>query len=142
MADVLDAGREVLAGPPNRESFLLWMLWGGRPTRANACWSTQARLCFSPNAVWRDPADDLAAETWTHEALRKTAPFAHGTQFADANPTDRPDRGLEPEQAERLEWLRRFHDPRGLSRTYLSPEEYARRSPGIDRAPNLSSVDR
>ena len=123
VAEVLDAGRDVLDGLPNRESFLLWMLWGGQATRENACWSTQARLYFSPNAVWRDPADDLAAETWAHDTLRGTAPVARGTQFADANPADRPDRGLEPAQAERLERLRRLHDPQGLFRTYLSPEE-------------------
>ncbi|MFD4557290.1 FAD-binding oxidoreductase [Streptomyces sp. NPDC058469] len=123
VAEVLYAGRDVLDGLPNRESFLLWMLWGGQATRENACWSTQARLYFSPNAVWRDLADDLAAETWAHDTLRATAPVARGTQFADANPADRPARGLEPAQAERLERLRRLHDPRGLFRTYLSPEE-------------------
>ncbi|MGP3769677.1 FAD-binding oxidoreductase [Streptomyces sp. SDT5-1] len=120
---VLDAGRGVLDGLPNRESFLLWMLWGGQPTRENACWSTQGRLYFSPNAVWRDPADDLHNETWAHDALRALAPVAHGTQFADANPADRPDHGLEPEQAARLEQLRRRYDPQGLFRAYLSPRE-------------------
>ncbi|MHC3473600.1 FAD-binding oxidoreductase [Streptomyces sp. 7R007] len=120
---VLDAGRRVLDGLPNRDSFLLWMLWGGQPTRANACWSTQARLYFSPNAVWHDPADDLRNETWAHDRLRDLAPVAHGTQFADANPADRPDHGLEAQQAARLERLRRRYDPEGLFRTYLSPDE-------------------
>jgi FAD/FMN-containing dehydrogenase len=120
---VLDAGREVLDGLPGRDSFLLWMLWGGQPTRENACWSTQARLYFSPNAVWDDPADDLRHESWAHETLRALDPLAHGTQFADANPADRPARGLEPEQAARLERLRRRYDPEGRFRTYLSPAE-------------------
>jgi len=120
---VLDAGREVLDGLPTRESFLLWMLWGGQPTRENACWSTQARLYFSPNAVWTDPADDLRNERWAHEALTAMAPVARGTQFADANPADRPDHGLEPEPAVRLERLRELYDPQGLFRTYLTPAE-------------------
>ncbi|MEU6540007.1 FAD-binding oxidoreductase [Streptomyces sp. NPDC047000] len=120
---VLEAGRPVLDGLPNRDSFLLWMLWGGQPTRENACWSTQARLYFSPNAVWDDPADDLAHETWAHETLRALDPLAHGTQFADANPADRPDHGLEPAQAARLEELRRRYDPEGLLRAYLTPAE-------------------
>ncbi|MET7571180.1 FAD-binding oxidoreductase [Streptomyces sp. NPDC005492] len=123
VAQVLDAGREVLDGLPNRESFLLWMLWGGQPTREDACWSTQSRLYFSPNAVWHDPADDLRAESWAHDSLRAMAPVAHGTQFADANPADRPDHGLQPEQAARLEQLRHSYDPQGLFRTYLSPAE-------------------
>ncbi|WP_328491930.1 FAD-binding oxidoreductase [Streptomyces sp. NBC_00414] len=121
--DVLDAGRDVLDGLPGQDSFLLWMLWGGQALRENACWSTQARLYFSPNAVWHDPADDLRNETWAHDGLRAMAPVAHGTQFADANPADRPDHGLEPEQTARLEELRRRYDPQGLFRTYLSPDE-------------------
>ncbi|MFE2431051.1 FAD-binding oxidoreductase [Streptomyces sp. NPDC059373] len=120
---VLDAGRGVLDGLPSRESFLLWMLWGGQPTCADACWSTQSRLYFSPNAVWTDPSDDLRNERWAHETLRDMAPVAHGTQFADANPADRPDHGLEAEQAGRLERLRERYDPQGLFRTYLSPAE-------------------
>jgi FAD/FMN-containing dehydrogenase len=123
VGDVLDAGREVLDGLPTRESFLLWMLWGGQPTRADACWSTQSRLYFSPNAVWSAPADDLRAERWAHETLRDMAPVAHGTQFADANPADRPDHGLEAAQARRLERLRERYDPQGLLRSYLSPAE-------------------
>ncbi|MFF3504649.1 FAD-binding oxidoreductase [Streptomyces sp. NPDC003247] len=120
---VLDAGRDVLDSLPGPDSFLLWMLWGGQATRENACWSTQDRLYFSPNAVWDDPADDLRHETWAHDALRAMAPVAQGTQFADANPADRPDHGLEPDRAARLEELRRRYDPQGLFRAYLSPEE-------------------
>ncbi|XVQ86393.1 FAD-binding oxidoreductase [Microbispora siamensis] len=120
---VIEAGREVLDGLPTRESFLLWMLWGGQPTRENACWSTQARLYFSPNAVWTDPTDDLRGERWAHETLTAMAPVACGTQFADANPADRPDHGLEPEQAVRLERLRERYDPQGLFRAYLTPAE-------------------
>ncbi|MHC3475197.1 FAD-binding oxidoreductase [Streptomyces sp. 7R007] len=120
---VLDAGRGILDGLPGRDSFLLWMLWGGQATRDDACWSTQGHLYFSPNAVWDDPADDLRHERWAHEVLRDMAPVAHGTQFADANPADRPDHGLQPRQAARLEELRRRYDPHGLLRTYLSPAE-------------------
>jgi FAD/FMN-containing dehydrogenase len=120
---VLDAGRDVLDSLPTRKSFLLWMLWGGQPTRADACWSTQSRLYFSPNAVWTDPADDLRCERWAHETLRDLAPVARGTQFADANPADRPDHGLEAEQAARLEQLRARYDPQRLFRSYLAPAE-------------------
>lgn len=120
---VLEAGRGVLDGLPTRESFLLWMLWGGQPTRENACWSTQGRLYFSPNAAWTDPDDDLRNERWAHAALDAMAPVAHGTQFADANPADRPDHGLEAAQASRLELLRRRYDPDGLFRSYLAPAE-------------------
>jgi FAD/FMN-containing dehydrogenase len=121
--EILAAGRGVLDTIPTRESFLLWMLWGNYPTRENACWSTQSRLYFSPNAVWTDPADDLRNEQWAHAALDGMAAVSLGTQFADANPADRPAYGIEMQQAEKLERLRAKYDPDGLFRSYLSPQE-------------------
>jgi FAD/FMN-containing dehydrogenase len=120
---VLDAGRGILDTIPTPDSFLLWMLWGGYPPRADACWSTQGRLYFSPNAVWTDPADDLRNETWAHAALGDLAGVAHGTQFSDHNPADRPDHGIEAAQRERLAGLRAAYDPHGLFCGYLRPEE-------------------
>ncbi|HEY0535658.1 MAG TPA: FAD-binding oxidoreductase [Actinoplanes sp.] len=123
VGDVLAAGRGILDTIPTPDSFLLWMLWGGYPTADNACWSTQGRLYFSPNAVWTDPADDLRNESWAHAALGDLAGVAHGTQFSDHNPGDRPDHGIEPAQRDRLEQLRAKYDPAGLLCGYLRPEE-------------------
>lgn len=121
--DVLAAGQAILDSPPTPESFLFWMLWGNVPTRADACWSTQGQLYFSPNAIWTDPRDDLRMELWAHHALTDFAGIACGTQFSDANPADRPDHGLEPEQQLRLEHVRSVYDPGGLFCGYLTPAE-------------------
>jgi FAD/FMN-containing dehydrogenase len=121
--DVLAAGRGILGSVPTPASFLLWMLWGDFAERADACWSTQGRLYFSPNAVWTEPSDDLRNESWAHAALSDLAGIAHGTQFSDHNPADRPDHGLEPAQRDRLELLRARYDPAGLLCGYLRPEE-------------------
>lgn len=122
-ADILAAGQGILDTIPTRESFLLWMLWGNFPARDTACWSTQSRLYFSPNAVWTDPADDLRNERWAHTALGALDTIAAGTQFADANPADRPAHGMEPAQSQRLERLRDHYDPDRVFRTYLAPAE-------------------
>jgi FAD/FMN-containing dehydrogenase len=121
--DVLRAGKGILDDIPTPESFLLWMLWNDYPTSEGACWSTQGRLYFSPNAVWTDPADDLRAERWAHAALDDLTGVAHGTQFSDHNPADRPDHGIEAAQRERLELLRATYDPARLLCGYLRPEE-------------------
>jgi len=121
--DVLNAGKRVLDWIPTRKSFLLWMLWGHYPERKNACWSTQSRLYFSPNAVWTDPTDDLRCEQWAHSHLSDLDPIGRGTQFADANPADRPAHALAVAQAERLEELRAEFDPEGLMVSYLTPGE-------------------
>jgi FAD/FMN-containing dehydrogenase len=122
-ADIVDAGRPVLDGLPTPKSFLLWMLWGHFPPPERACWSAQAPLYFSPNAVWDRADDDLECERWAHHLPERLAGMSRGTQFADANPADRPDRGLSPENAARLEQLRRRYDPDGLLHTYLTPAE-------------------
>ena len=123
VTEVLSAGRSILDTIPTRESFLLWMLWGHYPERDDACWSTQSRLYFSPNAVWTDPTDDLRNENWAHAALADFGAIANGTQFADANPADRPAHGLETPQTQRLEQLRGIYDPGQLFRSYLTPTE-------------------
>jgi hypothetical protein len=99
------------------------MLWGSYPQRDNACWSTQGRLYFSPNAVWSDPDDDLRNETWAHAALDDLAPITTGTQFSDANPGDRPDHGLSADHERRLEQLRDVYDPDRVMCGYLRPPE-------------------
>ncbi|MFT4083485.1 MAG: FAD-binding oxidoreductase [Nocardioides sp.] len=123
VAEVLDAGRSTLASVPNADSFLFWMLWGGYPTREDACWSTQGHLYFSPNSVWTDPADDLRMEQWAHSSLDAFAEIDLGGQFSDCNAADRPTHGLEPEQAARLEKLREVYDPDRRFVSYLRPEE-------------------
>jgi FAD/FMN-containing dehydrogenase len=122
-ATVVEQARPIFDGIPSRKSFVLWMLWGGYPTRPDACWSAQAPLYLSPNAGWQDPADDFAHEDWVHGSLARIGHLSLGTQFSDANPADRPDPGLSPENAARLEELRARFDPEGLFRTYLSPAE-------------------
>jgi FAD/FMN-containing dehydrogenase len=123
VADIIDAGRPVLDGLPTPKSFLLWMLWGHFPPSERACWSAQAPLYFSPNAVWDRPDDDLHCERWAHHLPDRLAAISHGTQFADANPADRPDPGLSAANTARLEHLRGRYDPDGLLHTYLTPAE-------------------
>jgi FAD/FMN-containing dehydrogenase len=120
---VLQLGARTLDTIPTSASFLLWMLWGHHQNHQNACWSTQGRLYFSPNAVWTEATDDLRNEQWAHAVLTDLYPISGGTQFADANPADRPDYGMEPDQARRLEELRAQFDPDGLFFGYLTPAE-------------------
>lgn len=120
---VIAASRPILDSIPPPESFLLWMLWGHYPTQENASWSTQGRLYFSPNAIWTDPAEDLMQEQWAHASLAAFADIDEGTQFSDANPADRPAKGMEAAPAARIEDLRASYDPDGRFVSYLSPPE-------------------
>jgi FAD/FMN-containing dehydrogenase len=116
-----------VAGPlldiPGASSFLLWMLWGHFPEIPSACWSAQAPLYLSPNAVWQDPQEDLRHERWAHESLAELAAFSRGLQFSDNNLADRPDNGLSDENQLRLERVRAVYDPHGRFCTYMTPAE-------------------
>lgn len=121
--EIIERARPLLDATPVDESFLLWMLWGHYPPAASACWSTQGRLYLSPSAGWSDPAEDLAHEHWTHAVLGELQDLSLGAQLSDANPADRPDHGLSPENAARLEELRELYDPDGRFRSYMTAAE-------------------
>ncbi|MFT3866655.1 MAG: FAD-binding oxidoreductase [Solirubrobacterales bacterium] len=110
---------------PDEHAFVLWMLWGHHPPRADACWSVQAPLYLSPNAGWRDAADDEVNEGWVDRSITELSHLSRGVQFSDANFAARPDRGLTVENAEQVEEIRRRYDPDGLFNSYLTAETAA-----------------
>jgi FAD/FMN-containing dehydrogenase len=122
-AEEIIAAAGPLLDVPSSNSFLLWMLWGHYPEVPSACWSTQAPLYLSPNAVWSDPADDLRHELWAHGALAQMASLSKGLQFSDNNLADRPDDGISPANQHRLEKIRAVFDPDNLFCTYMVPGE-------------------
>jgi FAD/FMN-containing dehydrogenase len=122
-ATILNAAKPMLEDIPDGVAFVLWMLWGGYPPRDDACWSKQAKVYLSPNAGWRDPAEDLDHEQWVHGTLASIQHLSRGLQFSDNNIADRPDSGLSAESAVRLERVRRIYDPDGVFNTYMAPEQ-------------------
>lgn len=120
---ILRAAAPMVQNIPPDNSFVFWMMWGGYPERDDACWSVQAPVYLSPNAGWTDPAEDLAHERWVHESLANMQQLSRGLQFSDNNLADRPDIGLSPANAARVEAIRASYDPDGLMRTYMTPEE-------------------
>jgi FAD/FMN-containing dehydrogenase len=122
-AQVLAAAAPLLDNIPDDHSFVLWMLWGRYRERENACWSVQAPLYLSPNAGWSDPAEDLAHERWVHEPLEAMRDLSRGLQFSDNNLADRPDIGISPQNAARVEAIRARYDPAGVFRSYMTATE-------------------
>jgi hypothetical protein len=123
IGEILAAAAPLVRTMPEDNSFIFWMMWGHYPERDNACWSVQAPVYLSPNAGWTDPAEDLAHERWVHQSLVDMQHLSRGLQFSDNNIADRPDIGLSPANATRVEAIRAVYDPEGLMRTYMTPEE-------------------
>ena len=68
-------------------------------------------------ALWDDPADDAANQAWVRRVDEALAPFRAGRYIGEADLTLGPGRRAEcftPEALERLEQLRRRHDPAGV----------------------------
>jgi FAD/FMN-containing dehydrogenase len=120
---ILDAATPMLDDIPDGIAFVLWMLWGGYPPRADACWSAQAKVYLSPNAGWRDAAEDLLHEKWVHGTLASIQHLSQGLQFSDNNVADRPDSGLSTANAAKLERVRAVYDPDGVFNTYMTPDK-------------------
>lgn len=124
VATILEDSADVFDTAPRDATFVLWMLWGRFPTREDASWSAQAKLYFSTSASWEDPAEDYEHERWVHATLGEAiGHLSIGTQFSDANPADRFDRGLSRENAARLEELRARYDPSSRIHSYLDASE-------------------
>ncbi len=58
-----------------------------------------------------------------HEPLAAMRGLSRGLQFSDNNLADRPDIGLSPANAARVEQIRARYDPDGRFRSYMTAAE-------------------
>jgi FAD/FMN-containing dehydrogenase len=76
-------------------------------------------------ALWDDPADDAANQAWVRRVDEALAPFRAGRYVGEADLARGPERRTEcftPEVLDRLERLRRHHDP---DRRFALPDLHA-----------------
>ncbi len=119
---------------PEDHSFVLWMLWGRYRERENACWSAQAPLYLSPNAVWPDPAEDLRMSGGRMSRWRGWGTSPGGCSSPTTTwPTGHI--GISPQNAARVEAIRARYDPAGVFRSYMTAtESHHRAGPVAGRA--------
>jgi len=76
-------------------------------------------LCY---AIWRDADDDAVNEEWLRNSVHAIEPRTVGHYVAEADllaGASRSVRSFAPSNWQRLQDLRRRHDPDGLFHTYL-----------------------
>lgn len=112
--DLLPGLAAIAADMPPEPSHVLWLDWrpkGGRPDMA---FSMEAERYLALYGEWRDPADDGRHLNWATKHMQAMTHLGVGSQLADENLRRRPTRVLADANLERLEALRKRHDPQGL----------------------------
>ncbi len=99
--------------PPARRDGL------GMPDAAFSMVGRTFLLCY---AIWSEPTDDTVNERWIRETVSAVEPLAKGHYVAEADLLAGPSRSMRSFSApnwQRLQDLRRKHDPTDLFHTYL-----------------------
>lgn len=90
--------------------------------RQDACFSSIGKHYLANYLTWDDPTDDTINEQWLREAVELMAPYTVGHYVNDADGIRWPDQVSNSFSAanwERLQQLRKKHDPEGVFHSYL-----------------------
>jgi FAD/FMN-containing dehydrogenase len=128
MAMLLPRLAEQLVTAPSADSLILATMPPARPAgsrMADAAFSMAGRtfaLCY---AIWQNQADDAVNERWLRDAVGAVGPLGIGHYVAEADLAAGPSRSIRSFAApnwQRLQDLKRKHDPADLFHTYLGLE--------------------
>lgn len=108
--DVLGLIDEAYDSLPTGESFLLWYHWVPQQL-PDAALSSQGEIWISAYAIYEDSARDEECQRWVTELMRRHEGISSGTQISDENLRARFHLPLSAAGLERLDALRRRHDP-------------------------------
>jgi FAD/FMN-containing dehydrogenase len=120
--ELLPLMRPLFTSFPTPKSYIFVQVWGPPRQIPDMAYSVQADLYISSNAVFYDPADDQRCEAWAVTAMRKLDSISAGAQMNDENIEHHPARYLSTKAAERLEALRRRHDPERRFPGFITPK--------------------
>jgi len=98
------------------------ILWRGTAPYPDAAYSARGRFYFASYAQWDAAADDLANEAWLKNLYDEMEPLASGhyiNEFDRETRGDRTNRCFAAANWQRLQDLRRKHDPDGVFHNFL-----------------------
>jgi FAD/FMN-containing dehydrogenase len=116
---------EHMVGAPSPRSYVLAAALPPRPEEApqpDAAFSMAGRTFLLCYAIWEDEAQDAANEGWFRQLVGSIEPVTIGHYVAETDLRDGPGRAARsfaPAAWERLQALRREHDPDDLFHSYL-----------------------
>jgi FAD/FMN-containing dehydrogenase len=115
--ELLPLFTEAYATLPSRDSYLFWYHWNPQEL-PDAALDVHAPVWLAAYAVYDDPASDDANQKWVTDLMAKWEKCSEGSQCNDENFAHRFHRPLSDAHLERLETLRRRHDPDGVFHTF------------------------
>lgn len=127
-----EAARPVVDTLPSVRSGM-WLIPGPpRRHHPNAAYSLQSQMLIQFYAIYEHAHQDEAMRAWHSDAIRRVDPYTLGGGYiGDSNLFHHPMAVLHPDSAERLEALRRRHDPDGRFFSYPSALPAARVEPPV-----------
>lgn len=104
--------RQLFLELPTPRTHVLWFGWGAaRPFPQDMALSMQAPIYVACYTLWDDRSRDAELEAWAPDKVRALADISIGGQMNDENMLHHPQRYFTSEAYEKLERLRREHDP-------------------------------
>ncbi len=106
--------RALFSSLPSAHSHIFWWNWGPLQPLPDMALSVQGNIYLACYSVWEDAAEDQTMERWVVEQMQRVEHLAVGSKLNDENMARRPARYFSDAARERLEALRRRHDPDGV----------------------------
>ncbi|HEY6815885.1 MAG TPA: hypothetical protein VI168_10135, partial [Croceibacterium sp.] len=125
LGDLLRALQGIRAPSPHSTVDLVAFGGHSRVTLGDGALTVGGGTGAGIYALWDDPADDAANQSWVRRVDEALAPFRAGRYVGEADLAVGPERRAEcfaPEALERLETLRQHHDP---DRRFALPDLHA-----------------
>jgi FAD/FMN-containing dehydrogenase len=125
MGALLPRMAEQLVTAPSADSLVLSTMPPSQPEGVgmpDAAFSMVGRTFLLCYAIWSEPTDDAINERWLRETVRAVEPLTIGHYVAEADLLAGPSRSIRSFSVpnwQRLQDLRRKHDPTDLFHTFL-----------------------
>jgi hypothetical protein len=108
---------------PNSKTFTLWFSMAPLRPLPDMALSLQSEIYFAIYTVWDHEADDNFYRGWLAERMRELQPVSKGQYLGDSDFTVRPSKFVSDVHWQRLEAIRKQHDPTGLFHSYLTSDQ-------------------
>ncbi|MEZ5894774.1 MAG: FAD-binding oxidoreductase [Parvularculaceae bacterium] len=119
-AELVPRLRKVFLDLPTPRTHTFWLAWGPtKPFPETMALSMQGNIYMGTYTLWTDPAQDEAMEAWPSDRFLELSDLSMGGQMNDENMLRHPQRYFSPAAFEKLEALRKRHDPDGVFESFL-----------------------
>ncbi len=104
---------------PPAPSHSLWLNWHPPKDRPDMAFSLEANRYLAVYGEWKRDEDNDRYENWATQCMEGVQEHALGIQLADENLGKRPARFMMDKNLQKLDALRKIHDPNGMFHAWM-----------------------